>query len=324
MCRVEKNGVKSERGTLVEMYFDAQTGANEPPAFTLTFDPEALMLQSVVDLVSFNVQATMQRVPTFWSKAERQHISPTLLTLGGVLSSPAMSQGNQGLGASLVSADSFPLTFASESGQFLTLSFHCTRSYLQYIEEQRSASPGPTASLVVSLWATMALPSVQSKEEPARMQLVRLQSRQVGAYLNISRSHWADMLLSIGYPQRRSIELPILVTLKEDSAELKSSIAHLNEAHALFAQDRYREAVQRCRQARDALLGEDKKTWSEMVLSPIIGVEKAAMINEGVKALNNVGNVASHGANIEIDREVAEYVLGSMALILRYLARKFR
>lgn len=51
---------------------------------------------------------------------------------------------------------------------------------------------------------------------------------------------------------RRYIELPTL-TAQEDAEELRRAIEHLNEAHILFAQDRYREAVQRCRQARACL-----------------------------------------------------------------------
>ena len=98
----------------------------------------------------------------------------------------------------------------------------------------------------------------------------------------------------------------------------------MNEAHILFAQDRYREAVQRCRQARDVLLGEDKPTWAERVLAPIILAEKAAMIDESIKALNRMGNVASHGAGIEVDRDSANYVISSLTLILDYIGRKLR
>jgi hypothetical protein len=98
----------------------------------------------------------------------------------------------------------------------------------------------------------------------------------------------------------------------------------LNEAHILFAQERHREAVQRCRQARDVLLGEDKPTWAERVLAPIILAEKAAMIDESIKALNRMGNVASHGAGIEVDRDSANYVIGSLTLILDYIGRKLR
>jgi len=131
------------------------------------------------------------------------------------------------------------------------------------------------------------------------------------------------MLASIGYPQRRYIELPTL-TPQEGAEELHKAIEHLNQAHTLFAQDRYREAVQRCRQARDALLGEQKTTWAERFLVPVIGAEKAAMINENIKALNHMGHEASHGAGTEVDRDVANYVIVSMTLILDYFGRKLR
>jgi len=122
---------------------------------------------------------------------------------------------------------------------------------------------------------------------------------------------------------RRYIELPTL-TAQEGAEELRRAIEHLNEAHILFAQDRYREAVQRCRQARDVLLGEDKSTWAESVLAPIVLSEKAAMIDENIKALNRMGNVASHGAGIEVDRDSANYIICLLTLILDYIGRKLR
>ncbi len=151
---------------------------------------------------------------------------------------------------------------------------------------------------------------------------MHIKSRQSQS-LSISRSHWSDMLSSIDYPQRRYIELPTLKP-QEDAVELRGALEHLNQAHILFAQDRYREAVQRCRQARDALLGEQKPTWAEKVLAPVIGTEKAAMINESIKALNNLGHEASHGTGIEVDRDAANYVIGSMTLVLDYIDRKLR
>ena len=48
------------------------------------------------------------------------------------------------------------------------------------------------------------------------------------------------------------------------------------------------------------------------------------MIDESIKALNRMGNVASHGAGIEVDRHVANYVIGSMTLILDYIGGKLR
>lgn len=69
---------------------------------------------------------------------------------------------------------------------------------------------------------------------------------------------------------------------------------------------------------------ENKTTWAERVLAPIILDEKAAMINDSIKALNNLGLAASHGTGIEVDRDTASYVIGSLTLILDYIGRKMR
>jgi hypothetical protein len=109
------------------------------------------------------------------------------------------------------------------------------------------------------------------------------------------------MLSTIEYPHRHFIELPT-IKAQEGTKPLNAAIEELNQAYTLFAQDRYREAVQHCRQARDKLLGDDKPTWSDRFLVPIIGAEKADMIDENIKALNHMGHAASHGGNLEIDR----------------------
>ncbi len=168
----------------------------------------------------------------------------------------------------------------------------------------------------------MSLVPATNQGAASRSGLVYLKSRQ-GPGVSISRSHWSDMLSSIEYPQRRYIELPILKP-QEGAEELNGAIEHLNAAHTLFAQDRYREAVQRCRQARDKLVIEPRPTWAERFLAPIIGTEKAATIDESIRALNHMGHVASHGAGIEVDRDTANYVIGSLTLILDYICRKLR
>ena len=252
-----------------------------------------------------------------------------LFTLHGVLYGSSLFQGNQGIAASLAPSDTFPLTFTNEYSEFLNLAFHCSRSYLQRIEEQRASNPESNLTLGISFWAAMSLvpsdPMTSEDTIPARSsyqnKLIHIVSR--GQTVSISRSHWSDMLSSIEYPQRRYIELPTLKP-QEGAEQIHKAIEHLNVAHTLFAQERYREAVQRCRQARDALLGEDKTKWAERVLAPIILYAKAAMINDSIKALKNLGDEASHGEGIEIDRDTASYVISSLTLILDYIGRKLR
>ena len=305
----------------MDIFFDTQ-GTSGPPVFSLTFDPEAMSLQCIADMASVSVQAYMERKTSFWNRPQFQSFYPVLFRLHGILYGSSLYQGNQGIGATLFISENFPLAFSQEHPQLLNLSFHCSQAYLQIIEEQRATNPSSLLTLGISLWATTSLVPTTSQGAPYKDGLVHIQSRQ-GEYVRISHSHWSDMLSSIGYPQGRYIELPTLMP-QQSAKELHQAIEHLNQAHTLFAQDRYREAVQRCRQARDALLGEEKKTWWETTLAPVIGLEKAAMINEGIKALNHLGNEASHGAHTEIDRDAANYVIGSMTLILNYIGRKLR
>lgn len=307
----------------MDILFDAQLASSAvPPAFSLTFEPETMSLQCIGDMAAIMVSAQMERLPNFWKVQQFQGVYPVLLTLHGILYGSSLFQGNQGIGASLVPMENFPLAFPDENSQLLNLSFHCSRSYLQRIEEQRASNPGSNLALGVSFWTAMSLVPTTNQAPSYRGGLVHIKSRQPQS-VSISRSHWSDMLSSIEYPQRRYIELPTLKP-QEGAVEIRGSIEHLNQAHTLFAQDRYREAVQRCRQARDALLGEQKPTWAEKVLAPVIGTEKAAMIDESIKALNSMGNVASHGAGIEVDRDTANYVISSLTLILDYIGRKLK
>ncbi len=320
----------------MEILFDAQLPtAAEPPAFSLTFEPEHMALQCIADMAAIRVQAQMKRESAFWNRPQFRDLYPLLFPLYGILYGSSSFPGNQGIAASLVPMENFPLAFPDENSQLLNLSFHCSRAYLQYIEEQRASNPRAPLTLGVSFWTAMSLfptapttsGNTPSARSPHQGKLLYVKNRQGGSSgsISISQSHWSDMLSSIGYPQRRYIELPTLAP-QEGAEELHRAIEHVNIAHTLFAQGNYREAVQRCRQARDALLGEHMPTWAATYLAPILGAEKSAMVDESIRALNHMGNVASHGRNleIEIDREVANYVIGSLTLILDYVGRKLR
>jgi hypothetical protein len=310
------------KGAIMDIFFDIEGGPSAPPAFILSLDPEAMSLQCVGDMVTISVQAHIEPNHRYWKNSQIQNIKPVLLSLHGIVYNSLLFQGSQGIGASLASIETFPLVFFNENGHLLNLSFHCSRSYIQLIEEQRASNPGTIVTLGIFFWATMYLPDLVEQGPGPAPQLVHIKSRH-GEVIRISLSHWGDMLSALGYPQRRYIELPTIIP-QEGTEPLHAAIEELNQAHVLFAQDRYREAVQRCRQARDKLLGEQKTTWAESFLSPIIGTAKAAMIDESIKALNRMGNVSSHGDNIEIDRDVASYVIGSMTLILDYIGRKLK
>ena len=314
----------------MDIFFDVQGGSSMSPAFVLTFDPEGMSLQCIGDMVSLSIQANLRRHPSFWSREPFSGFSPVLFEFHGVMYGKSLFQGNQGLGASLAPLPDFPLAIADDNSALLNLSFHCTRAYLERVEEQRATTPRSALQLGAAFWTVMNLvPATTTSQGATQNQgrIKHLQSRQ-GSDISVSCSHWADMLAGIGYPQRRTIELPAL-TPQEGIEPLEAAIRHVNEAHALFAQERYREAVQRIRQARDSLIAEPRPTWAARFLAPIIGTEKAAMVDESVRALNHLGNAASHGTppsvpEVEVDRDVASYVIGSMTLVLDYIGRKLK
>src|SRR5260370_23826291 len=126
----------------MEILFDAQLpSSSEPPAFSLTFEPEYMSLQCIGDMGTIMVQAHMERKFTFWNKQQFRGLYPLLSPLYGILYGSSLFQGNQGIGASLAPMENFPLAFPDENNQLLNLSFHCSRAYLQCVEEQRTANP---------------------------------------------------------------------------------------------------------------------------------------------------------------------------------------
>ncbi len=311
----------------MDILFDVQGEYSMPPAIVLTFDPESMSLQCIGDMASLSVQANLRRHLSFWSREPFSGLSPVLSEFHGVLYGKSFFLGNQGLGASLAPLPEFPLATLGDDSTLLNLSFHCTRAYLECVEEQRATTPSSVLQLGTAFWAVMSLvPATTASQGTSQNQgrMSRLQSRQ-GSDITISRSHWADMLSGIGYPHQRTVELPTL-TLQEGIEPLEAAIRHVNEAHKLFAQERYREAVQRCRQAKDALVTDPKPTWATRFLTPLIGTEKANMVDESVHALNHLEIAASHGTppHVEIDRDAASYVIASMTLVLDYIGRKLK
>ena len=207
-----------------------------PPAFYLSFELEAMSLQCISDMAVITVQAFMTRRAAFWKKPQFYGLAAVLFTLQGVL----YGTSNQAIAAILVPGDAFPLEFPDENHQLLNLAFHCSRSYLQLVEEQRASNPTANLTLGFSFWTAMNLvPSPQENENTIPVQpfyeskVIHIKSRQ-GQLINISRSHWSDMLSSIGYPQRRYIELLPLAS-QEGAEELHGALTHLDEANALFA-----------------------------------------------------------------------------------------
>lgn len=210
----------------------------------------------------------------------------------------------------------------------LQLPFTCSRRYIEYLEDERATQPGRDLTLAVRLWGVVAVMQGQAEVEgdttaaPVRFENVESTSPET---LRIPRSDWIDQLLpALGYRKTILIELP-LAGRPEVPEDLRDAILHLDEARVLRNHESYRKAVHTCRQAIDALLGEGKGkvTWCQTHLVPVIGPEKATMVDDSLRALRPLLTDASHGNNtVEIDRDAADYVIESLALALNYIARK--
>src|SRR5579859_8202403 len=146
----------------MEILLDAQLSSSEPPAFSLTFDPEAMTIYCIGGMAAITVQANISRGIAFWKKKQFRGLSPVLHTLNGLLYGSTL-QGSQGIGASLISSEDFPLSLPYENDQLLNLSFRCSRFYIQRLEEERAKNPSSNLSLSFSFWTAMNL--VPSAEE---------------------------------------------------------------------------------------------------------------------------------------------------------------
>jgi len=293
-------------------------------AFALTIDQEMLQAGYSGDVASLTFQATLERMSS-WDM-QLGGATPILLSLHGALYREQMYRYT---GVALLPPDSLPLNIP-KVGDMLTLRlpFTCSRRYIEYLEDERATQPGRDLALAVRLWGVVAVMQGQAGVEgdttaaPVRFENVESTSPET---LRIPRSDWIDQLLpALGYRKTILIELP-LAGRPEVPEELRDAILHLDEARVLRNHESYRKAVHTCRQAIDALLGEGKGkvTWCQTHLAPVIGPEKATMVDDSLRALRPLLTDASHGNNtVEIDRDAADYVIESLALALNYIARK--
>lgn len=287
------------------------------PAFVVTVDADRLGALAQGDLAWLTTQASIRRGVS-WDRLP-QPAAPLLLDLHGVVCGSGM---HPPAGMPLRPPEELPLSLPDPRAAYLvTLTFPFPRSLAQQLEDDRAATRGQQdLRLTIRLWGSVLLRGPGDGSAA----IWRVHTEGIDPELRIARSDWLDRLLvGMGYPARRSIALPVLAA--EQPPETREAAAQMAEAWSLFHHERYREAVQRCRQARDALLGPKKPTWAHETLDPVIGADKAAMIDESIAALNHLGHAASHGTSgVAMDRDTAEFVLGSLTLILHYVGRQLR
>jgi len=295
-------------------------------AFSLTIDREGIQASHDGDVASLTFQATIERMNSW--EMQLHGAAPVLLSLHGVLS-PDQAHSYNDTGATLRPPEGLPLAIPEVgNAPSLRLSFTCSRRYIEHLEDKRAAQPGRDLTLAVRLWGVVALMG-SPMGEGSGVGSSPIRFENVGAappeQLRIPGSDWIDQLLpALGYRKTVLIELP-LAGQPPVPEELLDAMQHLGEARTLRNHESYQKAVQECRRATDALLGSGpaKKAWCQTHLAPLIGAEKARMVDDSLLGLRPLLNETSHGyAPVEVDRDAADYAIESLAVALNYIARK--
>ena len=294
-------------------------------AFSMTIDHERIQASHDGDVASVTFQADIERTSSW--ETLLQGTAPVLLSLHGVLSLDQIHNSND-TGATLRPTEGLPLAIPEVGNSAsLRLPFTCSRRYIEHLEDKRVAQPRRDLTLAVRLWGVVAImgsPMVEGSgvgSLPVRFENVAATPPE---QLRIPRSDWIDRFLpALGYRKTVLIELP-LAGQPPVPEELHNAMQYLGEARTLRNHESYQKAVQACRQATDALLGAgpEKKAWCQTHLAPLIGAEKARMVDDSLLALRPLLNKTSHGyAPVEVDRDAADYAIESLAVALNYIAR---
>ncbi len=255
---------------------------------------------------------------------------PQLVVLDGLL-----FVGNQysDVGAPLRPGryDEYGFTWLGQvSGVPVNLTFEVSLGYLHYLEQERlKTQPSPGMTLKLKLWGYVAMLSTASGSAGSMVMSSIYTSAHDDATFRIARSDWLDRILpGLGYDQTLLIEIPLP---QHDPApvELKDAVQLLSQARQHIKGEKYREAVQNCRQAKDALLKRNPNGLMSL-LEPLVGPTKAAMADNALVAFQTIYKAASHpptlpkDERVEVSRDDAEFVVNSLAFILDYVARVLR
>ena len=282
-------------------------------AFVLTIENENIGVKNSEGNYSLNIPLKLKR-STAWDNRQNY---PVLLSLHATV------WGNM----PSLPIERVPADFdESSSLQYLNTEFPLTNRALQIFESKRL--PGNPAILPVAFFGTMVL---LGEPDEAEVGNGWSSYRKVtgSAQVTIQESQWIRILKEFGYPYRRIIDVPAFEDVQHLHDEIQEAVTLYNQALDLFVQGQYRSAIQLCRQTKEILTQRNRQFLLDM-LTPILGVTKAKMINDGLIALADTLDGASHPRDnpkkeyVEIDHEAAEYVLGQFAFILHYIDTKLR
>jgi hypothetical protein len=143
------------------------------------------------------------------------------------------------------------------------------------------------------------------------------------------KSTWTERILpSLGYRKSAIVEIPLEGQTPIPQV-MRKAIGLWEEARADLHSDQFRAAVQKCRQAKEALTSR-KASWATTQISPLVGDIKATMVDDVLRAFGNLFEAASHPidkslpTNVEVTRDDALFAVHTLTLVMNYLTKQYR
>jgi hypothetical protein len=287
--------------------------------FELVFEAEAVTTYNVAGTAVLTINASLKAQPH--QSVDFARTRPTLFDLYGTLVYEGLSIQMRPLMPSHVGVlGSYPLPLA--------LAFELTHSQLHYLENER-LKKGQNAHMVFALHLHgRVIQHAEENNEGMSFYFSDISSPSISmpnSTFRIARSDWHETILpGLGYDQTLMIELP-LPRYNSVPDEVTDAVRHLSVARQHLRDERYREAVHSCRDAKDALIRRAPDAILNM-LEPLLGSRKAATVDKALRSFGDLYTSSSHPATlpkeerIEFTHDDATFAVNSLTFILDYIA----
>lgn len=287
----------------------------------IEYEPQYIQAQSVAHVPTLSINGVLKQTSSLEGDLEGCTIE--LFNLTGFLAYNSLSIPmrlflNCGYGV------------PGDYGIPVQLVFELTRSQLHYLEHERLKS-GPKGNMLftVQLKGKVLVHSTPDNDAGSIRfrDIVTVTTPSVPS-VRIPRSDWLDTILpGLGYDETLLIELP-LPQYHAGSAQIAAAVQKLEIARQHLCDEQYREAVQLCRQAKDALTDRNASALMDS-LEPFIGPKKAKTVDDILRAFGSLYTASSHPNpstlpaedRIEFTRDDAELAVNALTFVLRYVVQ---
>jgi len=303
-------------------------------AFMMSFEHEQITATHDGDTSRLNIPVRFKRV--LLNDNQQQGHYPVVLELHGKL---ARVNTPSDWGAALLPLEEMPISLTSPTSEyFANLSFVFSRLYLQHIEEQRAVQAGQNIQLSFRMWGIAAImkrstpgtrvTGQQAVPHPLVDEVVSFENVRTDfnnpPSLRIARSDWIDTLLpGLGYRRSVLIELPLIRPILI-SETYPMAVEALEKARSAFNHEDYRGTLKYGREVLEHLgnSSSDKSisTFCKEYLEPVVGETKSQAIDASLNILRRMTSASSHANTFSADRNIAAYVIETLALNLRYIS----